>query len=280
MNAANRERFAAVVRAEEVDLALACLLIGAEEDPELDPVPWLAELDRLAELAGESMPASPSDPADLAAGLAVALGENAGFGGSVWDYSDLRSSLLHEVLRRKRGLPILLSVVWLEVARRLEVPAYGVGLPGRFVVGVGAADGDHVLVDPFRGGRRLTYQRLCELVAAHRAPDAADSPAVDPSALHPAEPVTILLRVLANIRLWAAEPQRIRTRLWAVELSLLLPHHPAELRRERGLLLHRIGEFAAAADDLEAYAHAVRPTDEELAAKLDIQARLTRARLN
>jgi regulator of sirC expression with transglutaminase-like and TPR domain len=280
VNTANRERFAAVVRSGQVDLGLACLLIGTEEDPELVPAQWLAELDRLADIAGTSMRVRPTDPAGLAAGLATALGEHAGFGGSVWDYADLRSSLLHEVLRRKRGLPILLSVVWLEVAQRLGIPAYGVGLPGRFVVGIGAADGDHVLVDPFRGGRRLTYQRLCELVAAHRPADAVDGPAVDPGALRPAEPVAILLRILANIRLWAAEPQRVRTRLWAVELSLLLPHHPAELRRERGLLLHRIGEFAAAADDLEAYAHAVRSTDEELAAKLDIQARLTRARLN
>src|SRR5674536_283646 len=78
----------------------------------------------------------------------------AGFTGDARDYADLRSSLLPEVLRRRAGLPILLSVVWLEVARRCGIPADGIGLPGHFVVRVGDNCVDNY-VDPFAGGARL-----------------------------------------------------------------------------------------------------------------------------
>lgn len=79
------------------------------------------------------------------------LGEQGGFHGTPADYQRLESSLLHEVLRRRRGLPILLSVVWMEVARRAGAPVYGVALPGHFVVGFGPEE-EQVLADPFDGG--------------------------------------------------------------------------------------------------------------------------------
>ena len=130
-------------------------------------------------------------------------------------------SLLPEVLRRRRGLPILLSVVWLEVARRAEVDAFGTSLPGHYVVGLGDPDGDHTVVDPFRGGRPVTLT----------APPARWTE------------VPTLLRILTNVRSWAGSPERVRTALWATELALLLPGHPADLRAEHGRLLARVGDY-------------------------------------
>jgi regulator of sirC expression with transglutaminase-like and TPR domain len=260
---ATRDRFAKVVRAHEVDLGLACLLLAAEEDPGLEVDGWLRALD---ELAGR-VPVEGHPPDRLRHVLA-------GFVGSPQDYADLRSSLLPHVLRRRRGLPILLSVVWLEVARRAGIPAYGVGLPGHFVVGVGDPDGWHELVDPWRGGRRLRAGQAAELVEASGS-------AFHAGLLRPWEPVEILQRVLANIRAWAGDTlERRRTRLWAVELGLLLPRHPAALRRERGELLVRGGDFVAGAVALEAFADAVEPADPAAAEATRRTARAARARLN
>lgn len=277
MTPPSRNRFAAVVRSEPVDLGLACLLIGAEVDPDLDPAPWLRRLDTLAAAARPAVGVG-SAPVRAAEGLRRALGEEAGFGGSGEDYLDVRSSLLHEVLARRRGLPILLSVVWLEVAHRLAVPAYGVGLPGHFVVAVGRPDGERQLVDPFAGGRLLAEADAARLVRETTGRELACSD------LEPWAAPDILLRVLGNVRSLRSAGDRsietARARLWAVELSLLLPRHPAGLRRERGELLARLGNYAAGAAELDAYAEAVAAVDPQSAEVALREARMARARLN
>ena len=147
MTAASREQFAALVRTPPVDLALAALLVGAETEPDLD----LAAADAaLAALAADVPLGVAGEPASVsAARLAEVLHP---YSGRRDDFAELRSSLLHEVIRRRRGLPILLAVLWVEVGRRAGIPVYPVGMPGHFLVGVGDPDGDHVLVDAFRGG--------------------------------------------------------------------------------------------------------------------------------
>ena len=144
MSGASRERFARVVRGQPVQLATACLLVGAEVEPDLDVDSSLAVLDALA---AQVRPLVGGSLEHAAEALRVVLGEQAGFAGFAEDYDDVRSSLLHEVLRRGRGLPILLSVVWVEVAQRAGVPAYAMGLPGHVVVGIGDPAGQHVVFD-------------------------------------------------------------------------------------------------------------------------------------
>lgn len=274
MSELSRARFAAAVTAPRPDLALACLLIGAEVEPGLDPQPWLDRLDDLAaELA--ALGASSGALANaVALGRVLGAGAERGFAGSGADYGDLRSSLLHEVLRRRRGLPILLSVLWVEVALRAGVTAYRVGLPGHFVAGVGDPEGDHVLVDPFRGGRLLPAARASALAQAAGVTVIGD-------VLRPWDEVETLHRVLTNIRVWAAaRPERLRTRLWATELALLLPRRPITLRREHGELLVRRGDFLGGAAELEAYADVVADVDPGAAAAARAGARVARAHLN
>lgn len=246
MTTGSRARFAEVVRAEPVDVGLAALLVGAEVEPTLDVDEWLGVLDRLA--AG-----CPS--ADLA-GLRQGLGA---FRGTEEDFNDVRSSLLPEVLRRGRGLPLLLSVVWVEVASRLGLVASYAMVPGRIVVVLGELEDEHTVVDPY----------------AHRV---VDRPA------DPVGPHELLLRLLTNIRaLTARQPRSLdaaRTRLWAVELSLLVPTHPVELRRERGELLVRLGGHLAGAAELESYAAIVEDVDPKAAEDCRREARQARARLN
>ncbi|MFJ7177305.1 tetratricopeptide repeat protein [Streptomyces massasporeus] len=268
-----RRRFAEEARSERPDLSTLCLLVGAEADGELDETGLDAaqvELDRLAGL----LPYRPGGPRAWAVALRELLGERTGFHGTPADYQRLESSLLHEVLARRRGLPILLSVVWLEVARRAGAPVYGVALPGHFVVGFGPDEGQ-VLADPFDGGRVLTGADAELLVAG------ATGAGIDPAMLRPADPLDVVLRILNNVRAWAAaRPERSDVALWAVELSLLLPSHPARLRYERAQLLVQRGEFVAGAVELEAYADVVSAVDEGAAEQVRGEAFAARAMLN
>jgi regulator of sirC expression with transglutaminase-like and TPR domain len=268
-----RRRFAAEARAERPDLATLCLLVGAAGDGALDDTGLDAaqiELDRLAGL----LPYRPGGPRAWALALAGLLGERCGFRGSAADYQRLESSLLHRVLERRRGLPILLSVVWMEVARRAGAPVYGVALPGHFVVAFGPAE-DQVLADPFDGGRVLTGNDAETLVAG------ATGGPLEPGMLRPADPLDVVLRVLNNVRAWAAaRPERSDVALWAIELSLALPSHPARLRYEWAQLLVLRGEFLRGAAELEAYAEVVAGVDDSAAERVRRQAGAARARLN
>ncbi|MER5904217.1 transglutaminase-like domain-containing protein [Streptomyces mirabilis] len=268
-----RRRFAEEARSERPDLAALCLLIGAAADGALDEAGTDAAQIELDRLAGQ-LPFRPGGALSWATALAELLGGRCGFRGSPGDYQRLESSLLHAVLRRRRGLPILLSVVWMEVARRAGAPVYGVALPGHFVVGFGPAE-QQVLADPFDGGRVLSGSDAELLVQG------ATGAPLDPSMLVPAPPLDVVVRILNNVRAWAAaRPERSDVGLWAVELALVLPSHPARLRYERAQLLVQRGEFLEGAAELEAYAEVVVTVDEGAAERVRGLARAARAMLN
>ncbi|MDR3035509.1 MAG: transglutaminase-like domain-containing protein [Kitasatospora sp.] len=266
-------RFGAEARSARPDLAALCLLVGAAADGKLDEAKMDAAQIELDRLAGQ-LPYAPGGPRSWAVAVADVLGGRCGFHGVAADYRYLESSLLHEVLRRRRGLPILLSVVWMEVARRAGAPVYGVALPGHFVVGFGPQD-DQVLVDPFEGGRLLTGGDAELLVVG------ATGAPLEPSMLTPADPLDVMVRILNNIRAWAAaRPERSDVSLWAVELSLLMPSHPARLRYEHAQLLVQRGDFLLGAAELDAYAEVVSAVDVPTAKRAREQAQAARARLN
>ncbi|MFJ2557673.1 MULTISPECIES: tetratricopeptide repeat protein [unclassified Streptomyces] len=273
MSGDRRRRFAEEARADRPDLATLCLLVGAEgepalTEPDLDAVQ--AELDRLAGL----LPFGVRGARAWAAALAELLGGRYGFHGSPTDYERLESSLLPAVVRRRRGLPILLSVVWIEVARRAGAPVYGLALPGHFVVGFGDP-AERILADPFAAGRLLTSDDTDLLVTS------VTGAPPDPASFRPAAALDIVRRVLNNIRAWAAtRPERTDVALWAVELSLLLPAHPARLRYDRAQLLVQRGEFLSGAAEMEEYARVVAAVEPSTAEAIRRKARAARAMLN
>lgn len=272
-----RRRFAEEARSERPGLSALCLLVGAEGDGTLDEAGMDAVEIELDRLAGE-LPHRPGSPRAWALALRDLLGERYGFHGVPDDYRRLESSLLHTVLRRRRGLPILLSVVWIEVARRAGAPVYGVALPGHFVVGFGDPGGPEagqVLADPFDGGRVLTGADAELLVAG------VTGGPLEASMLTPAGTLDVVARILNNVRAWAAtRPERTDVALWALDLSLLLPSRPARLRYERAQLLVQRGEFTAGAAELEAYAEVVAAVDPPAAARVRSEAHAARALLN
>ncbi|GLW56188.1 transglutaminase-like domain-containing protein [Kitasatospora phosalacinea] len=289
MTEQSRTRFRTEARGEHPDPVLLCLLAAAEhtlgdpgdsaEQPSLEELltACQAALDRHAAAIRQAVAERrPNGPEETAALLAAVLGGRERFHGRQSDYLRLESSLLPEVLRRRRGLPIMLSLVWQAVAARAGLTVHGIALPGHFIVAVGdpAGGDEYVLADPFHGGRLLDVPDVERLVAASGHRFSAEL-------LTPAQPLDTVLRVLGNIRRWAADrPEHARTQLWAAELALLLPRHPAQLRLERAELLVKTGDFLAGAAEMDAYATILDAFDPESAAKVRLEARSARHRLN
>ena len=222
---------------EEDRLDLAALAVAALEQPvHRDAVegPLSALAARVRGERGGGLPA-----------LVRVLGEQEGFKGDTVHYDAPENSCLPRVLERKRGLPILLSVLYVEVARRAGLPLHAVNFPGHVLVATPAADFPHVR-DPFHGGRALD-RAACEALLRRMAPHLTFHPGL----LEPADVGTLTARMLHNLRrVYLREKDGPRA-LRVVSLLLeLMPDHPAELRM-RASLLSSLGASRAALQDLE-----------------------------
>jgi regulator of sirC expression with transglutaminase-like and TPR domain len=241
--AAARRRFSEVAALpdEAIDLAEGALLIAAEDNPDLDVAATLGRLDDLArrvqrylEALQEEQATQPDEMALLA--LHRVLFEEEGFGGaSREERSDPRNSFLNEALDRRRGLPIILSVVYCEVARRAGLDAVGIGLPGHFIV---QFRGKHLsaYVDPFNRGARLERDECAALVAR-----VVGGPVeLAPEHFLPATRKATLTRILQNLKIEYVQSGQLSKALAAVERILLLGPSLEQVR-DRGLILRRMG---------------------------------------
>lgn len=244
------------MRDDDADLAEAALLCAAEANPRLDVGVALLRIEALTDdLRTRGFPAS--DPVAQAAALAGYLGGAQGFTGNHEDYDDPRNSLLDQVLERKVGLPITLSIVYVAVARRLRAPAFGIGLPGHFVVGLG--DGaTPIVLDPFHGGRTLDDDELRTVVASTAGGTATFNHAM----LRPDPAPRIIRRLLDNLTRDYVERGEVGGALWTIELKQLLPHAPAADLRLYGELLVQTGRYLSAARVLERYAERAPDADD------------------
>ena len=141
---------------DEIDLAAASLVVAEVEYPNLDVAHYVGVLDGWAESA-RNQPGPGPDPA--LAGLNGLLFDELGFRGNDENYYDPRNSFLNEVIDRRVGIPITLSIVYMEVGRRLGLNLDGVSFPGHFLLRYRTPDGDHV-IDPYHGGIRLDSEEL------------------------------------------------------------------------------------------------------------------------
>lgn len=271
-----RSQFALLASSQDdtLDLAHASLLIAADEYPGLDVTGYLERLDELA----ATLRARLEDlraPA-LVGALNQLLFTELGFRGNADDYYDPRNSFLNDVLDRRLGIPITLSVVYMEVGRRAGLDVEGVGLPGHFIVRVTGGPGA-LLVDPFHAGRVLTesecQKRLDRIYAGRMT--------LEPELLAPCTRKAILARLLRNLKTIYVKAEDYPRALSIVELlQLLCPDLPEEIR-DRGLIHAALDCYALAAQDLEAYVARVPESPETLALRQKIEEmRRQAARLN
>jgi len=243
---AARARFAALLAREPIPLDEAALAIAAEEYPALDPEPYLERLDALAARVRRAVP-GPLRPASTLRALREVLAEEEGFRGNAEDYQDPRNSFLNDVLDRKLGIPISLTVVWMEVARRAGSGLLGVGFPGHFLAKI-ASPGVEVFVDPFNGGDLLGPD---ECLARFRTRSGGRE--LDPRHLEPVSTRQILARMLQNLRhVYAGRRDDVGT-FWVTDRLLVLAPGMLDALRDRGLAAARLGALPAAERDLEAY---------------------------
>src|SRR3954469_24460153 len=244
-----RARLALLAAGEEadLDLARAALYLAAEEYPALDPDAYVARLDVMARDVAD-LPLETAAPLGRLLALNRYLFAEQGFTGNAHHYYDPRNSFLNEVLDRQMGIPITLSVVYLEVGWRLELPLAGVGMPGHFLVGYYPEDGTRY-VDVFNQGRLLSHD---ECVARLQA-QFGNGFVFHDEHLAPVSKRQILTRILTNLKQVYMQRQDLDRALAAVERILLLnPDQPAEVR-DRGLIQYRRGALRDAHADLERY---------------------------
>jgi regulator of sirC expression with transglutaminase-like and TPR domain len=231
---------------DELDLLEGALLIAKDAYPGLEPGEVEADLDALAEPLLAARVATMPAPIQARA-LAEHLFVRIGFRGNKDDYYDPKNSFLNEVVARRVGIPISLSLVYVEVARRAGVSASPVGFPGHFLARVDDPD-RRVVVDPFHGGEMLDEVALAELLrrAGSKLRYSADMIAATP-VRH------VLARMLMNLRgIYSSRGEYARLLVILDRLIDILPDASEELR-DRGLLLGRLGAPEAAARDLDSY---------------------------
>lgn len=238
-----RERFTALVERDEPGPSLgeAALWIAAEEYPDLDVQAYLAKLDRLAERV-RRVQAKLALPLDVA--LSVTLAEEQGYHGNRDDYQDARNSFLNEVLDRRTGIPITLSLIYIEVARRVGMQAEGIAFPGHFLVLLGEG-AEAQVVDPYHGGSRLSADECAQMLERITGNGSAFSPEL----LRPAPWRKILFRLLANLKnVYLAEPADQRRGLAVIERMLLVQPGAIDEERDRGLLHFQLKNKVASSE--------------------------------
>ena len=247
MSTSTRRRLAREVRRSDADLAELALCICAERDPELDVDTALLRVDALADglLTSGTLTGDARQDAEA---LAAYLAGTQGFTGDAEDYHDPANGLLDAVLERRRGMPITLSVLYVSVARRVRIPAWGIAQPGHYYVGVGTPEATTVL-DPFHDGQVVPPDEL----AARLRAATAGRVEFTRSHLRPAGPAITVRRILNNLTRDFTNRGDLQDALWTVECKLVLPNALADDHRARGELLSHLGRYGESADAFETY---------------------------
>jgi regulator of sirC expression with transglutaminase-like and TPR domain len=249
-------REAVGVEDERIDLARACLMIAQDAYPNLDVERYLGEIERMALRLRTRMPPS-SAAEDRIVALNQFLFEDLGYHGNVDEYYDPRNSYLNDVIDRKTGIPITLSILYMEVGRRVGLPLEGVSFPGHFLVRVRVRGGVLVL-DPFAGGAPQSEdelrQRLKRVIPEGVAADVPVAELPLDQFLEPASNRQILARMLRNLKGIYREADRPQSMLEVLNRMLLVAPDASGELRDRGIVYQRLECYRAALQDLKNYA--------------------------
>jgi regulator of sirC expression with transglutaminase-like and TPR domain len=263
-----RERFRAAVERpdDEIDLPYVALLIAEAAYPGLDIRYYLRELARLSAEAPRIDLSAP--PRQQIAVLSRYYTVDLGFRGNTGAYDDPRNSYLNDVLDRRTGIPITLTLVYNEIGRRLGLPLAGIGLPGHFLSGYVPAGARMpvLLIDVFNGGVILDDRGVAALLER-----AFGRPvAVEPQFLQPVGARAILYRMLNNLKRIYVQAGDLHRALEIVEQMVIVQPNSLRDVRDRGVLRGRLGYYAEALADLRLYAEQVQDEEERAAAQREI----------
>jgi regulator of sirC expression with transglutaminase-like and TPR domain len=232
---------------DEIDLGRAALVIAQEEYPTLDFQTYLERLDQLAAVVRDRS-AGENSPYRLIACLNYVLFTQEGYRGNHDDYYDPRNSFLNDVIERRIGIPIALSVLYMEVARRADLRLHGVGFPGHFLVKYAGDEGE-IVVDPFDKGEVRTTEELQKMLDRLYGGKVR----LQPEFLSRVSNRQIVQRMLANLKAIYMRQENFLKAVSVVERLVILDPISADEIRDRGLLYLKLERFPEAVDDLETY---------------------------
>ena len=251
------EAFAEAVRRkdESIDLARCCLMIAQDAYPALELARYMGEIERMAlRLRGRVAQSDPTEERILA--LNELLFAELRYCGNVDDYYDPRNSYLNDVLERRIGIPITLSVLYMELGRRVGLPLEGVSFPGHFLVRVQMQAGTFVL-DPFTGGAPQSEsdlrERLQRVIPEGVAADVPVAQLPLDQFLEPASKRQILVRVLRNLKAIHQRADRPQALLAVLNRMLVLAPDSGTELRDRGYVYQRLECWQPALKDLTGY---------------------------
>ena len=230
---------------EQIDLARAAFLLSASENSALAVEGQMGLLDSLASAAATRLGAE-RDPLTSVNTLSEFLFDELGFRGNDEDYYDPRNSYLDEVLKRRLGIPITLSLVYIETGARLGIPLIGVGMPAHFLVRHN--DVDDLIIDPFQYGILLSEEECAERLRQ----SLGESVSWNPRYLEPVGNRDYIARMVRNLKGSYLRLRDYPRALRMFEWLLSLEHPSAVDQRERGVVWLRLGEYEQALIDLQA----------------------------
>jgi regulator of sirC expression with transglutaminase-like and TPR domain len=246
------EAFAALVRSEiedeRLDLLRAALTYGRMEDPQLDIEHYAHRVEEFARRA-EARIQDLDDPGQVVAALNEVLFKEEMFRGNTVDYYNPRNSFLHDVLDRRLGIPITLALVYMETARRVGFPLFGVGMPGHFLLKHYDVDGRSILIDAFERGSIVTEddcrRKLDSIYSGQLA--------LQPEFLLPVTRRQMLTRMLNNLRSIYLSQRDFRRAVQVVDLVLVIyPRSPEDVK-QRAILRYNLDDYRGALNDFEEY---------------------------
>ena len=242
-----RQEFARVIARpeEDLDLGRAALLLAGEEYPDLDVAGHLQTLDDYGAAVRDRTPANAS-PTAQAEALSRYLFDDQGFQGNSDDYYHPDNSYFNRVLETQTGIPITLSLLFIEVARRLGLRCRGVGMPGHFLVGL---EGEDVYFDPFNGGEKLDSsgcRQLAERLFEQRL-------TWDDAFLTPCTKYEFLFRMLNNLKVVYDRTEAPEKALGVVQRMVLVRPELTSLYQEQAGLQFKLQQYRAAIGSLETY---------------------------
>ena len=231
----------------EIDLGRAALTIAAHEYPNLDIDAYLSRIEQLGTATEVRLGANPDVYRSIAA-LNYVFFEEHGFRGNREHYFDPKNSFLNEVLDRKTGIPISLSVLYMEVARRIGLSLQGIGFPGHFLVKY-VGDNEEIVLDPFNGGEILSQRSLEAMLRRLYGGKIV----FEARLLEPTSKKQILRRMLNNLKIIYLRKNEFIKGLSIVECLIALDPASGEDIRDRGLICLQLECFKQALEDLERY---------------------------
>jgi regulator of sirC expression with transglutaminase-like and TPR domain len=242
-----------------IELARACLQIAEDAYPGLDVDGYVGEIERFARRLRARI-AIGAGPEDRVIALNEFLFADLGFSGNADDYYDPRNSYLNEVIDRRKGIPLTLSVLYMEIGRRIDLPLEGVSFPGHFLVRLPMRGGTLVL-DPFSGGAPQSAAELRErlqrvIPRALGVGEPGGVPVADlplEQFLEPASNRQILARLLRNLKGVYRERDKPERLLEVLNRMIIVAPEAAGERRDRGYVYHRLECWRPALQDLADY---------------------------